>query len=367
MACTADALTDAGCADAVVLGAGGAGFERQPAARPSTEPATAARRERVRGIGEAALRASERVRRVIDSGRVWTGGEAWSTPAAAMAIDLTAVGTKSAPRVFPYDDRATVLYALAIGARRDELAYLFEGHGPRVYPTFGVIPTTDVVFDCLQRTGCDLSMIVHHAQELSVPAALPSSGTLTTVGEVSAIYDMKKLAQIVVDTSSSDESGKVVTTSRWTILVRGAGNFGGAPPPKKADEAPVPRDRPADFRVEQTTTTEQALLYRLTGDRNPLHADPEMAARVGFPQGPILHGLCTLGYTARALIVAALGGDGDRMVQIGAQFRRPVWPGDTLVTEGWALDDGRFALQTSVDGRPDPVLTSAWAVPRPAK
>ncbi|RYE89942.1 MAG: MaoC family protein [Myxococcales bacterium] len=283
-----------------------------------------------------------------------------------MAIDLTAVGTRSAPRVFSYDDRAPLLYALGIGARRGELPYLYEGNGPRVYPTFGVIPTVDVVFDCLQRTGCDLAMIVHHAQELSMPAPLPPAGVLTTVGEVEAIHDMKKLAQVVVATTSRDASGAIVTSSRWTILVRGAGNFGGSPPPKKADEAPVPRDRPADFRVEETTSPEQALLYRLSGDRNPLHADPVMAAGVGFPQGPILHGLCTLGYAARALIGAGLGGDGDRLVKMGAQFRRPVWPGDTLVTEGWWLDEGRVALQTSVAGRPDPVLTAAWAVTTPA-
>jgi acyl dehydratase len=112
--------------------------------------------------------------------------------------------------------------------------------------------------------------------------------------------------------------------------------------------------------VKQTTRPEQALLYRLSGDINPLHADPAVAARAGFGEVPILHGLCTYGYMARA-VVSQIGGDAARLRVLDAEFRRPVWPGDTLITKGYRLGDARIGLQVMVDGRPDPVVTNAWA------
>jgi acyl dehydratase len=278
-----------------------------------------------------------------------------------MALDLSAVGARTAPHVFSYTWRDAVLYALSIGARREELDYLYEARGPRVYPTFAVIPAMAAANEGLARSGVELEQIVHGAQEITLHAPLPSSGTLRTIGEVRAIFDMKKLAQIVVSTETRAEDGTLLAETEWTILARGAGGFGGKPPPRRADEAPIPKDRLADFRVEEPTSPEQALLYRLTGDTNPLHADPELAARVGFPQGPILHGLCTFGHLSRALIHGGLCGDARRLRRLGAQFRRPVWPGDTLVTEGFWVGD-RVALQTFAAGRPEPVLTGAWAL-----
>jgi acyl dehydratase len=124
---------------------------------------------------------------------------------------------------------------------------------------------------------------------------------------------------------------------------------------------PDGHDGTPTFTVEQATRPEQALLYRLSGDLNPLHADPEFARAVGFEQGPILHGLCTYGFVGRALIQHACGGDPARLKAYGVQFRKPVWPGDVLSTQGFALGDGRIVLETSVVGRPEPVLTSAWA------
>src|SRR5262249_16212977 len=106
---------------------------------------------------------------------------------------------------------------------------------------------------------------------------------------------------------------------------------------------------------------EQALLYRLSGDYNPLHADPAFAASVGFTQGPILHGLCTYGYAARAVITHLAGGNASRLRLLSAQFRKPVWPGDTIVTEGWTLEGGKVALQASVKGRSEAVLTGGYA------
>jgi acyl dehydratase len=123
----------------------------------------------------------------------------------------------------------------------------------------------------------------------------------------------------------------------------------------------VPKDRAPDWTVEEATSPEQALLYRISGDINPLHADPEFAVAVGFPQGPILHGLCTYGIVGRAILKHAADGDPLRLRTFSAQFRKPVWPGDTLVTQGFHLGDGKVAVVATAKGRPDPVLTNAWA------
>lgn len=283
-----------------------------------------------------------------------------------MSIDPTAVGASSGPHSFSYGAETAILYALGIGARRDELDYLFEGRGPRVFPTFAVVPAAAAVFGCMGRVGGSLESLVHGSQSITLHGSLPAEATLSTTGKVAALYDLKRFTQVVITTETRDAAGRVLCETEWMLLLRGVGGFGGPRPPKEAAEAAVPKDRPADFRVEEATSPEQALLYRLSGDRNPLHADPELAARVGFPQGPILHGLCTLGYAARALIKAELGGDGGRLRRLGANFRKPVWPGETLVTEGWRIEGGKIALSTTVLGRPEPVLTGAWAEVSPA-
>jgi acyl dehydratase len=143
-------------------------------------------------------------------------------------------------------------------------------------------------------------------------------------------------------------------------LVRDAGNFGGARPPKS--EVPkIPEGKSPDFEHSEATSPEQALLYRLSGDLNPLHADPAFASMAGFEQGPILHGLCTYGFVARAVIQAVCGGDSSRLKGLTAQFRKPVWPGETIRTLGYDLGDGRIALQAFAGDRPDAVITSAFA------
>jgi acyl dehydratase len=171
---------------------------------------------------------------------------------------------------------------------------------------------------------------------------------------------MKKFGQVVLETNTT-VNGEPICSTTWSIIVRGDGNFGGPRPPSGGDDPSVPKDRPADWTFEEATSPEQALLYRISGDVNPLHADPAFATAVGFPQGPILHGLCTYGHVGRAILKHAAGGDPSRLRSFSAQFRKPVWPGDTLVTQGWNLGDGKVVVVASVKGRPDPVLTNAWA------
>lgn len=278
-----------------------------------------------------------------------------------MAFDLSLVGKQTDEQTLAYDWRTLATYALGIGAKKDELAYLYEGTpgGIRVYPTFAVVPAFAPSTQMLMATGANLAMVVHGGQSIRIHRPLPAAGTIATTATLRGIYDMKRFASVVVDTRST-VGGELVFETTWSIIVREAGNFGGPRPP--GDDAPsVPKDREPDFRVEEATTPEQALLYRLSGDVNPLHADPEFAKSVGFAQGPILHGLCTYGFVGRAIVKHACGGDPAKLRSFAAQFRKPVWPGDTIVTQGWDLGGGKWALSASVKERPDPVLTSAWA------
>ncbi len=279
-----------------------------------------------------------------------------------MSFDLSAVGTTTKAYSLSYDWKTLATYALGIGAQRDELPYLYENYkgGMKVYPTFAVVPAHGPIVDMLSRAQTNLAMVVHGGQQIRIHRPLPSEGTVETTGTIKGIYDLKKLGQVILETSTTFKGEKLFDTT-WNIIVRGGGGFGGPRPPEGPDEPSIPKDRPADWTVEQVTTPEQALLYRISGDVNPLHADPEFATAVGFPQGPILHGLCTYGFVGRAIIQHAAGGDGSRLKVFSAQFRKPVWPGDTLVTQGWNLEGGKVAVTTAVKGRPEAVLGGAWA------
>lgn len=279
-----------------------------------------------------------------------------------MAFDLSQIGSSSKPYTHAYDWRHQATYALGIGAKREELAYLYENTagGMKVFPTYAVIPAFEPVLEMLQRARANFAMVVHGAQKIRMKRALPASGTLVTTATLRGIYDLKKLSSLIVDTETTID-GQVAFTTEWGILVRGEGNFGGERPPKDDEGHSTPLKQEPDWEFEEATSPEQALLYRISGDTNPLHADPEFAAKVGFPQGPILHGLCTYGHVARAAIHKVAGGDAGKLVAMGAQFRNPVWPGDTIVTRGYNLGGGKVALQAFVKGRPDPVVSNAWA------
>jgi acyl dehydratase len=278
-----------------------------------------------------------------------------------MALDLSLVDKPNAPSSYTYAWKDVVLYALGIGARKEQLDWLYEGRGPKVIPSFVVVPMFQPMLDCVVKTGGDLSMVVHGAQRVRLHADVPPAGTLTTVARIAGIYDMRKFAIALIDTEIKAGT-KLVAETRSQIIIRGAGGFGGQPPPKEPKVVEVPKDRAPDFRIEEATTQEQALLYRLSGDLNPLHADPAFAASVGFERGPILHGLCTFGHMVRHAAMGACNGDASKLVAFETQFRKPVWPGDTLVTAGWTVEPGKIALQVKVKERDESVCTSAWAM-----
>jgi acyl dehydratase len=276
-----------------------------------------------------------------------------------MALDTSLVGKPLQAQSFTYGWRDLALYALGVGAKREELDYLYEGRGPKVLPSFAVVPMFKPMFDALNQTGADLSMVVHGGQTVRCFAPFPAEATVLTTATVKGIYDMRKFAIVHIETATKTADGTLLAETLASIICRGEGGFNGEPPPKE-DTPKVPKETAPTFRIEEKTSVEQALLYRLSGDVNPLHADPEFATKVGFPQGPILHGLCTYGFMVRHLL-QGLGADAARVSAFEGQFRRPVWPGDTLVTEGFRLDDTTLALKLSVKERDEVVLAGAWA------
>jgi acyl dehydratase len=275
-----------------------------------------------------------------------------------MSLDLDSVGTTTAPHALTYDWKTAVLYALGVGATRDELDLLYEGRGPHVLPTFALIAAYSPVGELFGKARCDMTRLVHSAQKLRVHRPLPPSGTLETVGRVKGIYDMKKLAQVVFETTST-LGGELLAETEWQFLIRDAGGFGGERPPK-SEIVRAPETDP-DFALTLASSPEQALLYRLSGDYNPLHADPEFARAAGFEQGPILHGLCTFGYMARAVVKKACGGDVTKLRALAGQFRKPVWPGDPIEVRAHRVDGNRLVLEAFAGGRPDAVITNSWA------
>lgn len=278
-----------------------------------------------------------------------------------MPFDLSLAGKPTAPSTLTVTWKDAALYALGVGAKREELDYLYEGRGPRVLPSFAVVPKFQPMIDLLAKTGGNLAMIVHGAEKVVCHAPITTGMTLSTTASIRGFYDLRRLTQVLVDARTTDASGTLLAETTSTILFRGEGVPGGAPPPKEPAAVERPRDVPPTFTVEETTSREQALLYRLSGDLNPLHADPEFARNVGFEQGPILHGLCSYGYMVRHVARGACGGDASRVRAFAAQFKRPVWPGDTLVTEGWVVRPDAVALQVKVKERDEVVIAGAWA------
>jgi len=276
-----------------------------------------------------------------------------------MSLDLSAVGYKTDPSRFEYDWKAAALYALGIGAGPEELDLLYEARGPRVFPTFPIAGAYPVMMLLIERAGAEFRNVVHTGQTIRIQRTPKPNGVLTTHGTLSGIYDLKRMARLVFDTVT-EQDGEPVCTMEWDLLVRDTGGFGGPRPPKAELVAPPKEQAPA-FELRQSTSPAQALVYRLSGDLNPLHADPELARSVGFPQGPILHGLCTLGFVARAVVQAACGRDERRLRAISMQFKKPVWPGESICTAGYSLAPDKFALTATAADRPDQIIGNAWA------
>ncbi len=267
-----------------------------------------------------------------------------------MTLDHSLVGVPSEPVDRSWDADDVLLYALGIGAGAEdpttELEFTTEntaGVELRVLPTFAVLAAQ-------ARTGrrlgdFDPAKLVHAEQAFELHAPLPVDGRVQVVATVTGIADKGSGALVTTENRAVDaETGKHLITSRSGVFIRGEGGFGGEKTPSEAWAAP---DREPDHVVRYRTRPDQALVYRLSGDRNPLHADPAFAARGGFSR-PILHGLCTYGFTGRALLHALCGSDPDRFDAMSGRFSRPVLPGDELVVSIWRDSaDGAALFRTA--------------------
>ena len=215
-----------------------------------------------------------------------------------MELNLDVVGQEITPRPFEYDWKTCALYALGIGSATDALQYTWEGVDEfRVLPSFAVIPTQPIVMKALARINADFRKLVHGAQTITLHRPVPAEGILQSTGRITEVQDKGKSAVIIVETETQDGDGNSLFDTSWSIVCRGQGGFGG----ERGENVVIPEVAEGSapiFEKSYTTDSAQALLYRLSGDLNPLHVDPNLATKAGFPE-PILHGLCTYGYATR--------------------------------------------------------------------
>ncbi|TXI41495.1 MAG: MaoC family dehydratase, partial [Mycobacterium sp.] len=199
----------------------------------------------------------------------------------------------------------------------------------------------------------ELGKVLHASEAVTVPGPLPPSGTARSVQRFTEIWDKGKAAVIVSESTVTDPHGKVLWTTKRSIFARGEGGFGGERGPSTSVAAP---DRAPDYEIDVPVLPQQALLYRLCGDRNPLHSDPGFAAAAGFDR-PILHGLCTYGMTCKALVDTLLDADVTRVGGYGARFAGVVFPGETIRVSAWK-DGDRYIGVVTAPSRDDAVVLS---------
>ncbi|KAI3431977.1 MaoC-like domain-containing protein [Psidium guajava] len=278
---------------------------------------------------------------------------------------------------FAYTERDAAMYALGVGAcgrdplDADELKYVYHENGQqfiKVLPTFAALFPLQSLPDGLLFPGLqyDPQLLLHGQQYIELYKPLASSAHLQHKVSLAGLHDKGKAAVVEVETKSFDQaSGELLCMNRTTVYLRGAGGFSKSsqpfsysnypPPPNQVRAVKIPKDKP--FSVfEDCSQPSQALLYRLSGDYNPLHSDPMIAKTAGFSR-PILHGLCTLGFAVRAIIKCICKGDPDLVKSMSGKFLLHVYPGETLVTEMWVEGPPRVIYQTRAKERNRIVLS----------
>lgn len=271
------------------------------------------------------------------------------------------MGLKREGDRFSYTDRETMLYAIGIGMGadpldRNELPFVFEQPALKTVPSMAtVLARVPLLQDC----GYDYTKVLHGEQRLALHRPLPPAADLVVNSRVAEAYDKGEGKGAVIYTETDVRSavdGKPLFTLRSTIFARGDGGFGGPAGPKPGS-GPQPHAIPGrkpDFTATLPTRSDQALLYRLNGDRNPLHADPDLAQQVGFP-APILHGLCTYGIACRAVLQTVAKYDHERITGFDVRFSAPVYPGESIATDMW-VDGSTVSFRCRVPSRGDIVV-----------
>jgi len=260
-----------------------------------------------------------------------------------MPIDPNSVGQTAGPVRRTWDSKDALLYAVGVGAGTEELAFTTENtHDTpqQVLPTFAVIVGSGAIpFDKLGPFNP--AMLVHGEERIELFGPLPVNGEVEITGRIANIWDKGKGAVVEMECESVDKDGNLVMRTMMSAFIRGEGGWGGERGPSPTFELP---DRKPDHEVTYKTREDQALTYRLSGDRNPLHSDPWFAKLGGFEK-PILHGLCTYGFTGRALLHTLCGGDPAKFKMMYGRFSKPVIPGDELTVSMW-VDGNECLYQT---------------------
>lgn len=265
-----------------------------------------------------------------------------------MPINPDAVGNESEPVEVAWTSKDALLYAVGIGAGTDELAFTTEntsGVDQLVFPTFAVVIGWGQGSAMRGIGSFNPALLVHGEQRVTLHKPIPPNGAASLRSKIVGIYDKGKAAVVATETYATDlADGSPLYTNYSSAFIRGEGGWGGDRGPSGPRN--VPPDRPADHEVTYQTSPDQALVYRLSGDRNPLHSDPAFAAMGGFDR-PILHGLCTYGFTGRALLHTLCGSDPARFAHMEGRFSSPVLPGDTLTVSMWRTGGGEAVFQTA--------------------
>ena len=269
-----------------------------------------------------------------------------------MPLNPDAVGSKSEPVEVSWTSKDALLYAVGIGAGHDELAFTTENSDEirqLVFPTFPVVVGWGRGSAMGSIGTFDPALLVHGQQSVTLHRPIPVAGTVTLTSEITGIYDKGKAAVVVSETKALMD-GEPLYTNTGSSFMRGEGGWGGDRGPSGPKN--VPPERPADHEVIYVTNRDQAFVYRLSGDRNPLHTDPAFAAKGGFDT-PILHGLCTYGFTGRALLHAICESDPANFHHIEGRFASPVIPGESLMIRTWSIGDGESLFTTSATSSAD--------------
>ncbi|MBC2716864.1 MAG: SDR family NAD(P)-dependent oxidoreductase [Desulfobacteraceae bacterium] len=259
-----------------------------------------------------------------------------------MALNLDAVGKKLGPVSKDYNWKDVVLYALGVGAGFSDLDYCYEKN-LKVIPSFSIASIFEFLSHYAANSDINLAGILHGEQDLIFHNPIPTEGTLITEGKITHMYDKGEKGALVIGESDTFHSnGKKLFTSIVTIFSRLDGGFNGEKAPKETFEYP---DKKPDFEIDASPTLDQPLIYRLSGDVFALHVDSEFAKMAGFEK-PIMHGLCTYGYSCRALIQSLTPGEPEKVRRLKCRFSKPIYPGDPIKTQIWKIEDNKAVWKT---------------------